>query len=73
MDNGGERQCTGFEAVLTATIYKIAPAALWREAEQAGTFTGASVDLADGYIHFSTAAQVRETAARPAGPCVSGA
>ena len=64
MDNGGERQCTGFEAVLTATIYKIAPAALWREAEQAGTFTGAPVDLADGYIHFSTAAQVRETAAR---------
>lgn len=27
-------------------------------------FTGSPVDLADGYIHFSTAAQVRETAAR---------
>lgn len=45
-------------------IYKIAPAALWRVAEEAGRFTGAPVDLADGYIHFSTAAQVRETARR---------
>jgi uncharacterized protein (DUF952 family) len=45
-------------------IYKIAPAALWRDAEAAGRFAGAPVDLADGYIHFSTAAQVRETAAR---------
>src|ERR1044072_1406518 len=47
-----------------ATIYKIAPADLWREAERAGVFSGAPVDLADGFIHFSTAAQVRETAAR---------
>ncbi|MBN9022475.1 MAG: DUF952 domain-containing protein [Rhizobiales bacterium] len=45
-------------------IYKIATRALWREAEAAGVFTGAPVDLADGYIHFSTAAQVRETARR---------
>jgi uncharacterized protein (TIGR00369 family) len=46
------------------TIYKILPAALWREAERAGVFAGAPVDLADGYIHFSTAAQVAETAAK---------
>ena len=46
------------------TIYKIATAALWREAEHAGAFTGAPVDLADGFIHFSTAAQVQDTAAR---------
>ena len=45
-------------------IYKICPRALWREAETAGRFDGAPVDLADGFIHFSTAAQVRETAAR---------
>jgi len=45
-------------------IYKIAPRALWRDAEAAGAFTGAPVDVADGYIHFSTAAQVRETARR---------
>ena len=45
-------------------IYKICPEALWREAEKAGRFDGAPVDLADGYIHFSTAEQVRETAAK---------
>ena len=45
-------------------IYKICPEALWREAEAAGLFQGAPVDLADGFIHFSTGAQVRETAAR---------
>jgi len=45
-------------------IYKICPESLWREAEQAGVFRGAPVDHADGFIHFSTAAQVRETAAR---------
>ena len=45
-------------------IYKICPRALWREAEKAGRFEGAPVDLADGFIHFSTGAQARETAAR---------
>ena len=45
-------------------IYKIAPAALWHAAEATGSFAGAPVDIADGYIHFSTAAQVRETARR---------
>lgn len=47
-----------------AFIYKICSEALWRAAERAGSFTGAPVDLADGYIHFSTAAQARETAAK---------
>ncbi|MDQ0472495.1 DUF952 domain-containing protein [Labrys wisconsinensis] len=47
-----------------ATIYKIATTEQWRAAEAAGRFDGAPVDLADGYIHFSDAASVRETAAR---------
>lgn len=47
-----------------SVIYKICPAGLWREAVADGVFRGAPVDLADGYIHFSTAAQARETAAR---------
>jgi len=46
------------------TIYKICNAALWRAAEAAGAFRGAGIDLRDGYIHFSSAAQVRETAAK---------
>ncbi len=45
-------------------IYKIAPRALWDKAEGEGAFAGASIDVADGYIHFSTAAQAKETAAR---------
>ena len=44
--------------------YKICPEPLWREAEAAGVFRGAPIDLTDGYIHFSTADQVRETAAK---------
>lgn len=43
-------------------IYKIVPASLWREAERSGVFAGSPVDLRDGFIHFSTAAQLAETA-----------
>jgi uncharacterized protein (DUF952 family) len=46
------------------TLYKICPAALWREAEPAGRWRGSAFDLQDGFIHFSTAAQAAETAAR---------
>ncbi len=46
------------------TVYKICPAALWHEAERAGLFRGSEIDRRDGFIHFSTAAQVAETAAR---------
>lgn len=47
-----------------ATIYKIAPTALWREAVEQGALTGSPVDVQDGFIHFSTAAQVHATAAK---------
>jgi uncharacterized protein (DUF952 family) len=43
-------------------VYKILPAQAWRAAQRAGRFEGAGIDLADGYIHFSTAAQAPETA-----------
>ena len=46
-------------------IYKICDGAIWREAEQTGVFSGAEIDIQDGYIHFSTAAQVTETARKP--------
>jgi len=46
------------------TIYKICHAAAWQAAERAGEFAGAPIDLADGYIHFSAADQVAETAAK---------
>ena len=46
-----------------ATIYKICPATLWRAAIAAGVLRGSPVDLRDGFIHFSTASQIAETAA----------
>jgi uncharacterized protein (DUF952 family) len=46
------------------TIYKICSTQLWRDAQRAGLFRGAPPDLADGFIHFSSAAQVAETAAK---------
>ena len=45
-------------------IYKIIATREWSVAEKAGVFEGAEVDLRDGYIHFSTAGQARETAAK---------
>ncbi len=45
-------------------IYKICDDALWKAALSAGEFTGAEIDLTDGCIHFSTAEQMRETAAK---------
>jgi uncharacterized protein (DUF952 family) len=43
-------------------VYKIAARADWDAAQRAGTFTGAAIDLRDGYIHLSTAAQAQQTA-----------
>ena len=45
-----------------ARVYKILKADAWAAAQRAGRFEGAGIDLADGYIHFSTAAQAAETA-----------
>jgi uncharacterized protein (DUF952 family) len=46
------------------TIYKLLRAEEWRQLSEEGVFAGAPVDLADGYIHFSDAGTVEETAAR---------
>ena len=43
-------------------IYKICPASLWQEAQTAGAFHGSAHDARDGFIHFSTAEQLNETA-----------
>lgn len=45
-------------------IFKIVPRSLWQTAVDHGVFPGAPVDLADGFIHFSTAEQARETASK---------
>ena len=43
-------------------VYKILPRTDWIAAQTGGQFLGSPVDLADGYIHLSTAAQAGETA-----------
>ncbi|MEM9751581.1 MAG: DUF952 domain-containing protein [Pseudomonadota bacterium] len=48
---------------MTATrIYKLLTAGQWRAAKAAGVFRGAPDDWRDGFIHFSDASQLRETA-----------
>lgn len=45
-------------------IYKILRDAEWAELQAKGVSQGAPIDVADGYVHFSTADQARETAAK---------
>lgn len=65
---------TGIRAILTGTpcqrikqpmkIYKIFRSEEWAELRAKGQTSGAPIDVADGYVHFSTAAQAAETAAK---------
>jgi uncharacterized protein (DUF952 family) len=50
--------------LLRMIVYKIVATEEWIDAEAAGVFAGASVDRADGFIHFSTAEQAPDTAAK---------
>ena len=43
-------------------IYKIFRADEWHALQEKGETDGAPIDLADGYIHFSTAQQAQDTA-----------
>ncbi len=45
-------------------IYKLCSAADWTAASAIGSYTGSSDDQRDGFIHFSTGPQLRETARR---------
>ena len=45
-------------------IYKIFRTDEWQALRNAGTTRGAPIDIADGYVHFSTAGQAAETAAK---------
>ncbi len=45
-------------------VYKILERQVWNDAVAAGRFDGSPVDVSDGFIHFSTAAQAQETARR---------
>lgn len=45
-------------------IYKILTAPQWAELQNQGETDGALIDVTDGFIHFSTATQAAETAAK---------
>lgn len=45
-------------------IFKIFRAEEWAQLQADGTTSGAPIDLADGFVHFSTGAQAAETAAK---------
>ncbi|HYM33491.1 MAG TPA: DUF952 domain-containing protein [Candidatus Cybelea sp.] len=46
------------------TIYHMADRDVWAAATARGTYSGTAADAADGFMHFSTAAQVEESAAK---------
>jgi len=45
-------------------IYKILTTDQWAELQAQGETPGAPIDVADGFVHFSTAVQAAETAAK---------
>lgn len=45
-------------------VFKIADREAWLTAERLGSYTGSADDQRDGYIHFSTAAQLAGTLAK---------
>jgi uncharacterized protein (DUF952 family) len=49
---------------MTRMVYHMCRADAWEEAVEAGVYRGSPQDLADGFIHFSTAEQVAESARR---------
>src|SRR5437667_10222158 len=49
---------------MAAMIYHMSPAETWAAAVAAGRYDGTEDDRRDGFIHFSTAAQIAESARR---------
>ena len=49
---------------MTRMIYHMCPAETWEAAVRAGEYRGTADDRRDGFIHFSTAEQIAESARR---------
>lgn len=49
---------------MEALIYTLVRGGDWRAAEAAGAYSGSADDRRDGFLHFSTAAQLRASAAK---------
>jgi uncharacterized protein (DUF952 family) len=60
----GDDGVNGASGVVQMMIFKLCARTAWEQAQETGVYTGAPVDLADGFIHFSAPDQVQETAAK---------
>lgn len=49
---------------MSGMIYHMCPAEAWEEAVGSGEYTGTADDRRDGFLHFSTAGQIAESARR---------
>ena len=49
---------------MTRMIYHMCPADTWQQAVRSGAYDGTADDQRDGFIHFSTAEQIAESARR---------
>ncbi len=49
---------------MDAVIYTLVRGGDWRQAERLGEYRGSADDARDGFLHFSTAAQVKESAGK---------
>lgn len=49
---------------MESRIYTLVRGADWRQAERLGAYHGSADDARDGFLHFSTAAQVKASAAK---------
>ncbi len=49
---------------MDATIYTMVREADWRQAEGLGEYRGSADDRRDGFLHFSAAGQLRDSAAK---------
>ncbi len=49
---------------MESVIYTMVRSADWAEAQRLGHYAGSADDVRDGFLHFSTAAQIRGSAAK---------
>jgi uncharacterized protein (DUF952 family) len=49
---------------MTSLVFKLVDRPSWDAVPASGSFAGSAVDARDGFIHFSAASQVQETARR---------
>jgi uncharacterized protein (DUF952 family) len=60
----GRNVCKEYQRAMSDFVYRLMEQQSWLHTKCDGVFEGSADDCRDGYIHFSTAKTVRETARR---------